>query len=75
MAHTVVEVRETSTGIVEVLVPGPQGPAADFTLAGLTDVNTSAKVNSSVLFYDSTTGMWVGNDVNTVTSITDGGNY
>lgn len=60
--------------VVQVTTVGPQGPALS-SLNDIGDVDTSAKVNQSVLYYDSATGMWLGNDVNTVITITDGGNF
>lgn len=69
-------VTETAQNVVEVKVPGPQGPAAPaYGLGDLTDVDTSAKVANSVLYYDPSSGMWLGNDINTVTTLTDGGNF
>lgn len=63
-------------GTVEVSTAGPQGPAAQAPALGdLTDVNTTAKVANSVLYYDPSTGKWLGNDINTVTTLTDGGNF
>ena len=44
-------------------------------LASLNDVNVVNKVDKSVLVYDQSTNKFVANDVNTVTSITDGGNF
>jgi hypothetical protein len=41
----------------------------------LSDVNTTAAVDNSVLYYDSVAAEWKGNDINTVISITDGGNF
>jgi hypothetical protein len=54
---------------------GPAGPAGSTTLSELTDVNVIAKVNKSVLVYDQLTDKFVANDVNTITTITDGGNF
>lgn len=44
-------------------------------LASLTDVNVVNKVNKSVLVFDQTTNKFVANDVNTITTITDGGSF
>lgn len=72
----VVELQAPSQpAVVEVVTPGPQGPAGASTLAELTDVNTTGKVANSVLYYDSSSGTWKGDDINTVTTLTDGGNY
>ena len=62
--------------LVEVQTAGPQGPAAPaYGLGDLSDVNTAAKVGNSVLYYDSASGVWKGDDINTITTITDGGNF
>lgn len=61
--------------------PGPQGPAgtdgADgvTTLAALDDVDVAARVEGSVLYYDTTVSKWKGDDINTKVTLTDGGNY
>lgn len=66
---------------VEVITPGPQGPAGVQGEAGsnrldaLEDVAVANRVNQSVLFYDAASGKWIGNDANTIVSLTDGGNY
>lgn len=60
---------------VEVQTAGPQGPTATLGLNDLTDVNTTAKVAGSVLYYDAAAGEWKGNDINTVITLTDGGNF
>jgi hypothetical protein len=44
-------------------------------LGDLNDVNTNDKVEKSVLTYDQTSGKFVANDVNTILTITDGGNF
>lgn len=70
--------------VVRVATPGPigpqgpqgvAGPAGSTTLAALTDVNTTAKAQGSVLYYDQGSGKWKGDDVNTLVTITDGGNF
>lgn len=58
--------------IVEVRTQGPQGPS---TLAGLSDVQVSNRVRHSVLYYDNEQGMWLGNDINTLEEIVNGGNF
>ena len=61
---------------VEVQTAGPQGPPAPpYALGDLTDVNATGKVANSVLYYDATSGKWKGDDINTVISLTDGGNF
>ena len=62
--------------LVEVQTAGPQGPPAPaYGLGDLTDVNTTAKTAGSVLYYDASSGKWKGDDINTVTTLTDGGNF
>lgn len=46
-----------------------------YALGELSDVNTIGKIDQSVLTYDQSTGTFVANDVNTVITITDGGNF
>lgn len=81
----VVEVQTPTAPLtVEVVATGPQGPpgpagadGADgvTTLAALTDVDVTAKVNGSVLYYDTSASKWKGDDINTKVTLTDGGNY
>lgn len=71
---------EVSTGAapitVEIATEGPQGPIGSLIgLGDLTDVNDVSKVDKSVLYYDSATSTWRGNDINTVISLTDGGAF
>lgn len=85
VATNVVEVQAPAApAVVQVAVegpqgpPGPQGPAGASgvtTLAGMSDVNVTAKVNQSVLYWDQASGKWRGDDINTVVTITDGGNW
>ena len=73
----VVEVIET--GVIGAQGPqgpvGPQGPIGSSTLAGLADVNTSNKVDKSVLVWNQSAGQFVANDLNTTITLTDGGNF
>lgn len=74
--QTTVVVREVQANVVEVSTPGPQGPPMPPPALGdLTDVNTASKTAGSVLYYDSISGTWKGDDINTVTTLTDGGNF
>lgn len=62
--------------VVEVVTAGPQGPAGDVaTLGALNDVDTTQRVNKSVLYYDGDLSLWKGDDINTVISLTDGGSF
>lgn len=84
-----VVITEVATNVVEVMVPaapavvqvttagpqGPTGPAAVANLYEMDDVNVSAKVAGSVLYYDASSGLWKGDDINTLVTITDGGNF
>ena len=49
----IVEVQESLTEIVEVLIPGPRGTAG----IGF-DINSTAKVNRSIVYYDSASGVF-----------------
>lgn len=85
----VVVVREVETNVVELRAPqqpsvvevihqGPQGhtgPAGATTLSGLTDVTVSNRVNRSVLYYDSATGQWKGDSLQTIDEVVNGGNF
>lgn len=77
-------VTEVMTQFIELTTAGPQGPIGPMgpagadgatTMAALTDVNVSGKVNQSVLYWDAATEKWRGDDVNTVVTLTDGGNF
>lgn len=66
--------------LIEITVPGPQGPAGTggggvLTLNDLADVETDAKVNKSLLYYDSSTGQFKADAVWTTSEITDGGHF
>jgi len=80
VAEQVVEITTPGTpALVEIAVEGPQGiqgpPGSATPLSGLPDVNTQSAVDKSVLFYDAATQLWVGNDVNTTITLTDGGAF
>ena len=63
--------------LVEVQTAGPQGPPISevLNLGDLANVDESAKVANSVLYYDATSSSWKGDDINTIVTITDGGNF
>jgi hypothetical protein len=44
-------------------------------LGGLTDVDTSAKVDGSVVYYDATSSKFLADNVTTKITLTDGGNF
>tara|TARA_B100000902_G_scaffold127554_1_gene126973 strand:- start:3794 stop:4057 length:264 start_codon:yes stop_codon:yes gene_type:complete len=65
-----VTVTEGGTTIVRVKTEGPQGPpGSDFTLS---DDN---KVDKSIIYYDSTAGVYKANSTWTTNTLTDGGNF
>ena len=77
ISEQVIEVQGPATPLtVEVTTAGPQGPEAPpYALGDLLDVNTSSKVDNSVLYWDATAGKWKGNDINTTITLTDGGAF
>lgn len=77
---TVVTVPQTS--VVSAVVQGPQGPPGPQGLPGvlnsigeIPDVNTTAKVNKSLLYYDAPSGKFRADATITTTTITDGGSF
>lgn len=54
---------------------GATGAAGASHLANLLDVNVTAKVNNSVLYYNQASEKFIADDINTVVTITDGGNF
>ena len=68
---TTVEVPKTS--VVQAVTQGPQGPqgaaGSNFTL---TD---SAKVDKSIVYYDSSAGVYKADTTWTTTTLTDGGSF
>lgn len=65
---TVVTVPQTS--VVTAITQGPQGAAA----AGF-DIDSTAKVDKSVVYYDATAGQFKADTTWTTTTLTDGGNF
>jgi hypothetical protein len=68
----------TTPVTVEVVTEGPQGGfdvGGGTTLAGLSDVDVNSSVNKSVLYYDLGANKWVGDELNTLVTLTDGGNF
>lgn len=57
-----------ATNTVEIATQGPQG-ALGFTL------NDTAKVNKSIVYYDSGTSSYIADDTWTTDTLTDGGNF
>ena len=76
MANAQVVITEVGTQLVEVVTAGPQGPTSgQLALAELQDVNTELAVDKSVLVYDAALDAWVGSDINTTVTLTDGGSF
>ena len=67
-SSTVVTVPQTS--VVTAVTAGPQGPPG----AGF-EIDSSAKVDQSVVYYDATAGMFKADSTWTVPTLTDGGNF
>ena len=65
-----VTVTEGTTQIVDVITEGPRGPAG----SGF-DIDTSAKVNQSVVYYDSTAGQFKADDTWTIKTLVFGGDF
>ena len=47
----------------------------ELSLGDITDVNTALRVDGSVLTYDQPSGLFKADDINTLTTITDGGHF
>ena len=60
------------TSVVTVATQGPQGPAGS--IEGLI-FDVSAKVDGSVLYYDSTSGNFKADTTTTKLTLVDGGNF
>ena len=67
-----VTVNEGDATVVTVSTQGPQGPT--FTSSGTT-CDDSGKVNKSVLYYDSVSGVYKASDIWTTDTLTHGGNF
>ena len=67
---TVSQVSDVTT--VEVTTQGPQGP--QFASSGAT-LDDSAKVNDSVVYFDSTSGTFKADATTTKLTLVDGGNF
>ena len=83
VAERVVEITTPGTpALVEIAVEGPKGiqgpqgiPGTAVPLGALPDVNLQTAVDNSILVYDATTQTWVGKEINTTVTLTDGGNF
>ena len=67
-----VTVNEGDASVVTVATQGPQGPS--FSTSG-TQLNDSAKVNNSVVFFHQASGTFKADATRTVENLVDGGNY
>ena len=65
-----VTVTEGATTIVRVATEGPQGPAG----TGF-NIDSSGKVDKSVVYYDSSAGQFKADNLQTILTLTDGGNF
>jgi hypothetical protein len=86
-AEVVVNVTATEPPVVQLTVAptpevvrsfaiGPQGPpGTNGGLVTLPDVNSSGKIDKSLLYYDAASGQFKLDALVTTTTITDGGNY
>lgn len=54
--------------VVNVITPGPQGPAG-------TEIDDSARVDKSVIYYDASTSTYRADATWTTNTLTDGGNF
>ena len=62
-----------SNALVALSTAGPKEQAA--TLAALQDVDASNRVDNSVLYYDGNSETFKANSLNTISTLTDGGNF
>ena len=67
-----VTVNEGDSTVVTVATQGPAGPA--FTTSGAT-LDDSAKVDDSVVYFDSSSGTFKADATTTKLTLVDGGNY
>lgn len=70
-------VQLTATSPPEVVTQyavGPQGPAAP-TLGDVPDVDTTARIDRSLLYYDAASAQFRADATITKTTLTDGGNF
>lgn len=67
--------------VVEVTTTGPQGPvgppgpAGAAQLSELTDVDVTGRGEKSLLYYDAASGKWIGDSIQTIIEVTNGGNF
>lgn len=74
-----VVVEEAGTGkpfLVEISVPGPQGPVGvPGSLGDMNGVNVDGAVDGSLLYYDGQSSSFRADHIVTTDTVTDGGNF
>jgi hypothetical protein len=86
VSNTVDVTTETGTVVVQVpvistvtaITEGPQGPSGnpqDLYFSELNDVDTTGKVDQSVVYYSAADAKFKADGLNTILSLTDGGNF
>lgn len=65
---------QESPEIVTQYAVGPQGPTMP-TLGDVPDVDTAARIDKSLLYYDAASEMFRADATITTTTLTDGGNF
>ena len=75
--NTVDVTNEAGTVVVQVTTQGPQGAVGPAVggLGEIPDVDTTGKVDRSVLYYNAATARFTLDGTTTVLSLTDGGNF
>jgi len=68
-------VQDTTTNVVSVITAGPQGAGAGAGAGAGLQVDATAKIDKSVVYYDATAGTFKADTVWTTSTITDGGNF
>ena len=68
-----ITVQEGDATTVTVATQGPQGPQG--TAGSGFDLDSSAKVDKSVVYYDSSAGQFKADNLQTILPLTDGGNF
>lgn len=67
-----ITIDENNSSVIKVATQGPQGPS--FASSGKTLVDTN-KVDKSILYYDSSAGVFKADSTWTTSTLTDGGNF
>lgn len=62
-----VNISDDQNQTVEVITAGPQGPGIN--------LDDSAKINRSIVYYDSTSAKFIADSTWTTSTLTDGGNF